>query len=72
MRVAKCYACGREGWVNAVIADRNVEDGEYCADCFDNLNIGPIHRPPAGQSGPHRFNNDPWGDNAVRALEEDR
>lgn len=71
MRVAKCALCGRVVWVNVVTLKGKVK-GELCADCFDDLPHDPsgLHGGAFGASAGPDHNN-PWQDNAIRALEGD-
>jgi hypothetical protein len=47
-----------------------LEDQQLCADCFDV--IGPTRKIPAGRGTGDEGNINPWQDNAIRSLEEDR
>ncbi len=74
MKRAACERCGVFDWVNGITYTG--ENGskviaEICAVCFDATDA-PISRPPGNDDPSWRENSNPWLENAVRALEEDR
>lgn len=75
MRMATCDHCGEEADVNHSDGSSSVEPGEYCAECWDELelrddearNAGPCARTRRAEvlAAGRR-------DNITRAWEEDR
>lgn len=70
MRQGTCSGCKRYRWINIATSCGQVI-GEYCEDCFEDLEHDPVSRNRTN-SGSGRNHNDPGFDNVIRALEEDR
>jgi hypothetical protein len=71
MRIGRCKVCeSKYVWVNQ-ITRHGKDAGEVCADCWDTgeKDKAPRNRTTKSSGMDH---NNPWRDNAVRALEEDR
>ncbi len=76
MKRGICWRCHKPAMVNICIVrlpDGFIGDEEICADCFDV--VGPLReyrtrQQSRGSSDEGNIN--PWQDDAIRALEEDR
>jgi hypothetical protein len=78
MRSASCWRCKKIAMVNTcrigptVSDDLGCRDVELCADCFDVIGPTRSRRIQGGRGGNDEGNINPWQDNAIRSLEEDR
>lgn len=73
MKKAFCDGCGMIRWVNWSKGNRRAKSGEYCAGCYEQLDLAEEASADPGRgasSGPNH--NDPSFDNVIRALEEDQ
>jgi hypothetical protein len=68
VRISDCSKCKRLAFVN-VATRRGKICGEYCAECFDEIDHDAPPRNKTGGSSGENHNN-PWLDNAIKELEE--
>lgn len=71
MREGICSGCRRMRMVN-VATFKDVILGEFCADCYDRLDLAEPRRIPPGCYGPSEGDTSPGWENVVRCYEEDR
>lgn len=67
----KCDGCKKTAWTNWAnrLSTSSHLPGYYCDDCYDRMSIRD--RPQPTCKAATKDGNNPWQDNAIRAMEGD-